>query len=229
MRARSWSQLLVKDRRKKRFHVGSYTFDHAARTDVTVKWEGDTDVVHGIEPFAHVSPVLEKWGYDARFVDPMKRHGRRFHARALHREAEPEAPLPRRREPAPPGLPVLGGRLEGRDAHRDGDALPRRRRPRERLHGGAARQPPARQVADPHRHATSSARTRWTRRPARGWSSCRSRCRPGRSSTSARSSSTGPSPNRSARERRALLYSYQPAGWPTSVELTRKVFGEKTQ
>jgi ectoine hydroxylase len=37
------------------------------------------------------------------------------------------------------------------------------------------------------------------------------------------------SPNRSARERRALLYSYQPAGWPTSVEGFRKAFGDKTQ
>jgi len=27
-------------------------------------------VVHGIEPFAHLSPELEQWGYDPRFVDP---------------------------------------------------------------------------------------------------------------------------------------------------------------
>jgi hypothetical protein len=65
-------QTLIKDRRKRRFHVGSYTFDHSRTNHVTVKWEGDSDIVHGIEPFAHVSPVLEKWGMDPRFTDPMK-------------------------------------------------------------------------------------------------------------------------------------------------------------
>ena len=61
---------LVKDRKGKRYHVGSYTFEPDLLTDCTIKWEGDTDVVHGIEPFAHLSPDLEKWGYDSRFLGP---------------------------------------------------------------------------------------------------------------------------------------------------------------
>ena len=62
---------LVAGRQGRRYHVGSYVFDPDALTEVTIKWEGDTDVVHGIEPFAHLSPELETWAYDARFVEPM--------------------------------------------------------------------------------------------------------------------------------------------------------------
>jgi hypothetical protein len=61
---------LVKDRHGKRYHIGSYTFEPDQLTDCMVKWEGDSDVVHGIEPFAHLSPDLEKWAYDARFIGP---------------------------------------------------------------------------------------------------------------------------------------------------------------
>jgi ectoine hydroxylase len=61
---------LTKDHPGRRFHVGSYTFEPNQLTDCTIKWEGDTDVVHGIEPFAHLSPDLEKWGYDPRFIGP---------------------------------------------------------------------------------------------------------------------------------------------------------------
>lgn len=62
---------LVAGRNGQRYHVGSYTFEPDQLTDVTIKWEGDTDVVHGLEPFAHLSPELEKWALDARFTDPM--------------------------------------------------------------------------------------------------------------------------------------------------------------
>jgi ectoine hydroxylase len=36
------------------------------------------------------------------------------------------------------------------------------------------------------------------------------------------------SPNRSARQRRALLYSYQPGGWPSSLDSYKAMFGEST-
>jgi ectoine hydroxylase-related dioxygenase (phytanoyl-CoA dioxygenase family) len=39
---------------------------------VIIKWEGDTDAVHGLEPFAHVSPKLEAWGLDERLLAPMR-------------------------------------------------------------------------------------------------------------------------------------------------------------
>jgi ectoine hydroxylase len=61
---------LVMDRQGKRYHVGSYTFEPDKLSDCTIKWEGDTDVVHGIEPFAHLSPDLESWAYDPRLLGP---------------------------------------------------------------------------------------------------------------------------------------------------------------
>jgi ectoine hydroxylase len=61
---------LVKDRNGRRYKVGSYVFEPDALTDVTIKWEGDSDAVHGIEPFAHLSPDLTKWAYDPRFIEP---------------------------------------------------------------------------------------------------------------------------------------------------------------
>jgi ectoine hydroxylase len=61
---------LVEDRHATRYHVGSYTFDPDLLTGCTIKWEGDTDVVHGLEPFAHLSPELESWAYDRRLVEP---------------------------------------------------------------------------------------------------------------------------------------------------------------
>ena len=61
---------LVKDRQGRRYKVGSYVFEPDQLTGCTIKWEGDSDVVHGIEPFAHRSPELERWGYDPRFSDP---------------------------------------------------------------------------------------------------------------------------------------------------------------
>jgi phytanoyl-CoA hydroxylase len=62
---------VVANREENRRSFGSYVFDRDDELDVTIKWEGDTDVVHGLEPFAHLSPELERWALDARFVDPM--------------------------------------------------------------------------------------------------------------------------------------------------------------
>jgi len=63
---------LVAHRRaeRKRYHIGSYTFDPDWLSGVTIKWEGDSDVVHGIEPFAHINEPLKEWAVDPRFVDP---------------------------------------------------------------------------------------------------------------------------------------------------------------
>jgi len=63
---------LVRNRRGERTTFGSYVFDADAEQNVIIKWEGDTDIVHGIEPFAHLSAELEGWAYDARFIDPMR-------------------------------------------------------------------------------------------------------------------------------------------------------------
>jgi len=63
---------LVTDRQARRATFGSYTFDADVKNGVVIKWEGETDLVHGLEPFVHLSPQLERWAHDARFIDPMK-------------------------------------------------------------------------------------------------------------------------------------------------------------
>jgi Phytanoyl-CoA dioxygenase (PhyH) len=62
---------LVAGRHGRRFTVGSYTFEPDALSMVMLKWEGDSDQLHGIEPFAHLSADLEAWGLDPRLVEPM--------------------------------------------------------------------------------------------------------------------------------------------------------------
>ncbi len=61
----------VQERRRRRYHIGSYTFEPNNEHQIMIKWEGDTDIVHGLEPFAHLDPVLKAWALDARFVEPM--------------------------------------------------------------------------------------------------------------------------------------------------------------
>ncbi len=63
---------LVQHRHGKRVTFGSYTFDADTLNDTIIKWEGDTDIVHGIEPFAHLSDRLKQYALDPRFIDPMK-------------------------------------------------------------------------------------------------------------------------------------------------------------
>ncbi len=60
---------LVRDRQGRRIHAGSYVFDPDLTRQTMIKWEGDTDVVHGIEPFAHLSPPLNDWAHDPRFLE----------------------------------------------------------------------------------------------------------------------------------------------------------------
>lgn len=63
---------LVHERRARRHAVGSYVFDLDAARDVMIKWEGESDVVHGIEPVAHLSPSIRAFALDPRFLEPMK-------------------------------------------------------------------------------------------------------------------------------------------------------------
>ncbi len=63
---------LVSNRETRRRRFGSYVFDADLDNGVIIKWEGETDVVHGLEPFAHLSPALEAWAYDDRLVGPMR-------------------------------------------------------------------------------------------------------------------------------------------------------------
>jgi len=61
----------VQERRRRRYHIGSYTFEPNNEHAIMIKWEGDTDIVHGLEPFAHLDPVLKAWAHDRRFLEPM--------------------------------------------------------------------------------------------------------------------------------------------------------------
>ncbi len=53
--------------------AGSYCFQVDRELSTIVKWEPDhTDVVQGVEPFAHFDGDLRAWGLDPRFVDPIR-------------------------------------------------------------------------------------------------------------------------------------------------------------
>jgi ectoine hydroxylase len=62
---------VAKAQRGKRATAGSYTFEDDPSATLMVKWEGDSDVIHGLEPFAHLSPFMADFAVDARFVEPM--------------------------------------------------------------------------------------------------------------------------------------------------------------
>lgn len=63
---------LVGERRGKRVQASVYVFEQDLARGTFIKWEGDSDVVHGIEPFAHLSPELEAWAYDPRLTEPVQ-------------------------------------------------------------------------------------------------------------------------------------------------------------
>lgn len=60
-------------RRGEKVRVGSYMFEANRDAATVVKWEPFfPDVVQGVEPFAHISEPLRDWGLDARLADPCK-------------------------------------------------------------------------------------------------------------------------------------------------------------
>lgn len=63
---------LTAARQGHRRRFGSYTFDLDLDHGTVIKWEGDSDVVHGLEPFAHLSAPFEALAGDRRFLDPMR-------------------------------------------------------------------------------------------------------------------------------------------------------------
>lgn len=62
-------QQLVEIRRGTRQTAGSYTFEIEATASTVIKWEGDTDVVHGVEPVAHLHPAFRRYAEDQRFTE----------------------------------------------------------------------------------------------------------------------------------------------------------------
>jgi len=60
-------------KRGEKLRVGSYMFEANLDAATVVKWEPFfADVVQGVEPFAHISKPLRDWGLDPRLVDPAK-------------------------------------------------------------------------------------------------------------------------------------------------------------
>jgi hypothetical protein len=61
------------DPRAPRIPAGSYVFQANRELCTIVKWEPEhRDVVMGVEPFAHFDPELRGFGLDPRLVDPMR-------------------------------------------------------------------------------------------------------------------------------------------------------------
>jgi len=60
-------------KRNSKVVYGSYMFEIQRELQLAVKWEPDNpDVVQGIEPFAHISKPLRDWAYDLRLWNPSK-------------------------------------------------------------------------------------------------------------------------------------------------------------
>lgn len=60
-------------RRKDKQLVGSYMFEALIDEGTVVKWEPNApEVMQGIEPFAHINEPLKHWGLDPRLLDPCK-------------------------------------------------------------------------------------------------------------------------------------------------------------
>ncbi|MCC6917901.1 MAG: phytanoyl-CoA dioxygenase family protein [Alphaproteobacteria bacterium] len=64
---------MLKLKRENKEVVGSYMFEWQEEVGAVVKWEPlFPDVVQGIEPFAHISRPLNEWAHDPRFMDPSR-------------------------------------------------------------------------------------------------------------------------------------------------------------
>ncbi len=64
---------LLEEKRHTKLVVGSYRFELQRRLRTIVKWEkDDPDLLQGVEPFAHISEALRSWALDPRLVDPSK-------------------------------------------------------------------------------------------------------------------------------------------------------------
>lgn len=66
-------RVLLAAKRDTKHRVGSYMFERSEVYGLNIKWEPDApDMLMGVEPFAHFSKALSDWGHDARFLDPCR-------------------------------------------------------------------------------------------------------------------------------------------------------------
>ena len=66
-------ETMLEVQRRPKVTAGAYVFEHLQELGTAVKWEKDSiDTVLGIEPFAHLSKALDACARDPRFFEPMK-------------------------------------------------------------------------------------------------------------------------------------------------------------
>lgn len=66
-------RILLAEKRDTKHVVGSYMFERSEAHGLNIKWEPDApDLLMGVEPFAHFSKALSDWGHDPRFLDPCR-------------------------------------------------------------------------------------------------------------------------------------------------------------
>lgn len=66
-------QRLLDLKRRRKWPIGAYVFELQREFGTMVKWEAhDHDALQGVEPFAHLSEALNRWAHDARFLEPMQ-------------------------------------------------------------------------------------------------------------------------------------------------------------
>jgi ectoine hydroxylase-related dioxygenase (phytanoyl-CoA dioxygenase family) len=64
---------ILAERRRTKHPAGAYVFELSRSIGTIVKWEkDDPELVHGIEPFAHLSEELYAWAHDPRLVEPCR-------------------------------------------------------------------------------------------------------------------------------------------------------------
>ena len=64
---------LLNEKRNAKITVGSYTFEIQQRFATVVKWEqANPDLLLGVEAFAHLSEALRGWALDGRLLDPAR-------------------------------------------------------------------------------------------------------------------------------------------------------------
>jgi ectoine hydroxylase-related dioxygenase (phytanoyl-CoA dioxygenase family) len=62
---------ILAERRRTKHPAGAYVFELSRSLGTMVKWEKhDPELVHGIEPFAHLSDALHAWAHDPRLIEP---------------------------------------------------------------------------------------------------------------------------------------------------------------
>lgn len=64
---------LLGEKRRTKHALGSYMFELQRQLQTIVKWEpSDPELVQGLELFAHLSDDLHRWALDDRFIEPCK-------------------------------------------------------------------------------------------------------------------------------------------------------------